>query len=377
MPMQRIVVATTNPINGVILPRESMEGAATVINGDKATRHGLEHDPHYVPLGKVREAEVMDLEEETVISAIIDDSHSATPIIHEPTGNGLVEITFPNDKRPFILYSEQSFKATLTVTVDNVNFDNGENFQAFLNAADKEKDAEATSLIARRSLTPEPFIQFLLNDIEIKVVLTWIVLRGEKFLRYTVDETTRKVGDVISDKISETLKRWLGTYNGLRSQDDREVTSQITINMEPQINLLTKGQETEQNTELSIESLCRQMELHQDLLEAADSVTFGRSSKDEEWKFLYIITKSGNVIATEDCYLATLEKVEDIAMTRPFCLCLEHKTTKEERHYETTAVVTLLDDDGNVQLKFNSFPKDIGEWELTSISLLTSKRTEQ
>ena len=83
------------------------------------------------------------------------------------------------------------------------------------------------------------------------------------------------------------------------------MTSQIIINSDPQIILITKGENTEQNTEVGIKSLTKQLELWRGLLEKADSITFARESKDEEWEFLHMTTSEGKVVAAEDSYLKT------------------------------------------------------------------------
>ena len=376
MPTQKIVLATTGVVEGIKFPRESLVDAAVAINGDKAPRINLEHDPHYMPLGKVRAAEVMDIGEQAALVGINDDTHSATPTMHEPTGDRIVEVTFPNDGRPFIQHDEGTFKAPLTIAVDSANFDDLGNLRGFLNAPDRGDDEVASSSMVRRSLTPEPLIQFAVSDVVFGGILVWLAFRGEKFLRYTVDETARKMGDAISDKVSEKLKKWLGAYNELRSTDGRAVTSHVIINVEPQINLLTRSHDIDQCTHIGIDSLCRQMELHKDLLADADSATFARTAQEEEWKFLYITTKSGKVITTEECYKATARRREEIAKTIPICLCLEHKTTRGERHYETTAIATKLDERGRFQFKFNTVPNDFEDYELTQVTLLLGEETE-
>lgn len=375
MTTQKVVLATTDVIDGIKLTRDSLVIAAEGINGDTAPRVNLEHDSHYAPLGKVRAAEVVDLDDQAALVAIKDETHSATIAIHEPTGNRIVELTFPNDERQFVQQERGAAEASLTIAVDNANFDNFKDLNRFLHTGCKKEDNVSTSMMVRRDLTPEPLIQFGISDVVLIGVLIWSLRRGEKFLRYTIDETARKTGDAISDKLSEKIKKLLGVYDEHRSADTREVTSQIIINVEPQINLLTRCHEIGENTEIGIESLCRQMELHQDLLEGADSVTFARTSKDDEWKFLYATTKSGKVVASEDCYADTLRRREEIARTFPVCLCLEHKLTKEERHFETTALATPLDDQGRFQFRFNSVPDDLEEYELTQVSLMLDKKT--
>ena len=373
MPEEKVVIATTKVINGIAFTRECLVDAAESFNGDRAIRRGLEHDPHYVPLGKTKSAEVVDLDEESVLAVIVDDTHNMVSKNHEPTGTRIVELTFPNDTRPFTIHGENTFKSALTVTVDRVNFEDGEKLDAFLKATDPDGDTVVDQPMVRRSLVPDPLIQFAISYPELAVVLTWIGWRGEEFLRYTVDQTLRKVGDDISEKVSRKIKMWLNRYDEQRAPHEQNVTSHLVIDAEPQIHLLTRTQEAEHNTEIGIESLVKQIELHQDLVKQADSITFARTTKAEDWKFLYLTSKSGNLVATEECYIHTLEALErldEIARTIPICICMEHKETREEHHHETTAVVTSLSDDGHFQLRFNSYPENSDQWEITRIDLL-------
>ena len=86
-------------------------------------------------------------------------------------------------------------------------------------------------------------------------------------------------------------------------------------------------------------------------------------------------TSDGKVIAAEDSHLRTITRREDIARTKPICVYLKHKVTGEERHHETTAVFTKVDEAGRFEVKFNSFPQDLEHWEITGYSLLSDTRT--
>ncbi len=257
MSSEKVVIATTKRINGLKITREALLEAAETINGDKAVRQGLEHDHHYAPIGKVRAASVVDVDEESALTVLPDDTHVFTDRIHEPTGIRIVELTFPNDTRPFVIHEERTFESALTVNVDWANFDNEENFNAFCETTDEDGDSVVGLPMGRRSLVPDPLIQFAVDYPVIAAALTWVFLRGEKFLRYTVDQTLRKTGDAISEKISEKIKEWIGVYNKTRAPHEQPVTSHVIINSDPQIHLLTRSQDTEHNTEIGIESLGR------------------------------------------------------------------------------------------------------------------------
>ena len=371
MPAEKVVIATTKVVNGVAFTRQALDDAAERMNGDRAIRQGLEHDPHFVPLGKTMSAEVIDLDEESVLTVVVDDTHEVSRRVHEYSRTRIVELTFPNDPRPFVIDGADTFKSALTVTVDWANFDDKESFDEFSNTTDEDGESEVSQPMFRRSLVPDPLIQFAINYPEIAAALTWVAWRGEEFLRYTIDQTLRRTGDGIAERVSEKIKKWLGVYNELRTPHEKAVTSHVIVNSEPLIHLLTRSQEVERDTEIGLESLAKQIEQHQDLIREADSVTFARTTKDDDWNFLYLTTKSGKIIAAEDCYARTLEKRDEIARTLHVRIYMEHKETREERQYETTIVITSISEDGKVQFKFGSYPPDINDWEITSISWQT------
>ena len=375
MSQDKVILATTEVIDGVMLTRESLVYAAATINGEKAPRQIVDHDPCSIPLGKARAAEVVDIGKTAALLVIPDETHRVATSIHEPSGIPIVEITYPHDNRPFVLHPAGKTDAAIAVEVDLANFDSFEDIKAFQDLAEQNGANEKTSLMGRRSLTPEPLIQFLISDPVLASVLIWALRRGERFLTYTVDATARKAGDAISDTISARLRSWLENFNRHRSQDDRAVTSQIIVNVDPQIILITTGQHTEQQTDIGIQSLTKHLELWESLLHKADSITFVRESKNEEWIFLHMTTSDGKVIAAEDSYLRTITRREDIARTKPVCVYLKHKVTGEERHHETTAVFTKVDEAGRFEVKFNSFPQDLEHWEITGYSLLSDTRT--
>ena len=318
----------------------------------------------------------MDLEEKAVLLGVVDDTHSAATKSHKPTDTTILEITFPNDKRPFVQHGKATFASRFTVAIDDANFDSTEAITTFLNSVEEQEDGtEATALIGRRSLTPEPLIQFALSNPELSAVLTWLLLRGEKFLRYTIDATSRKTGEALAEYLARRIRRWLGIYNRVRSLDERPVTVHLILDTEPQIHLLARVHEADEITDLEIGALCQQMELYKDLFEVASSVTLGRTTTAGKWELLYITTNSGSVIAPESGYRATIARLEEISRTFPICLCLVHKKTGEELHHETTAKITPLDEHGKFRFESNSIPKDFDDWKLTQVSLLFGERT--
>ena len=339
-------------------------------NGDRAICARPEHDPHNAPIGKIAKARLEDREDHVVLRLNVDDTNSIDSFHHQRTGTQMVEVTFINDSRPFVRQSFSEESSTIEARVDGVNFQDQESFQHFRTAAQKPlSHADRIGLSYRRSLTPEPLIEFLVDYPHLALLLAWLFRRGEKFLRYTVDETLRKVGDDLSDALSARIRSVIKIYDKHRAADNRDVTSHIIIMATPEINLLTRGKQTELNTDIGLPSLCEQMEIHKDILEDADSVTFARITKDEDWRLLHIQTSSGRVIATAECYATTLRVYDAIRRSVPICICLKHKTTGEECHYKTSAILTKVDEQGHFRAEFNQIPPDLEQWEVVALAL--------
>ena len=104
----------------------------------------------------------------------------------------MIEMTFANDTRPFVRHSFSDEPSTLHTKVDRANFEDWDKYEQFAKEAqDSISHADGSGLMIRRSLTPEPLIAFFIDYPELALVLAWVLRRGEKFLRYTVDKTLR------------------------------------------------------------------------------------------------------------------------------------------------------------------------------------------
>ena len=84
MSQDKVILATTEVIDGVMLTRESLVYAAATINGEKAPRQIVDHDPCSIPLGKARAAEVVDIGKTAALLVIPDETHRVATSIHEP-----------------------------------------------------------------------------------------------------------------------------------------------------------------------------------------------------------------------------------------------------------------------------------------------------
>ena len=352
----------------MLLSSEAVTDLAVQANGDRAIRSILEHDPHYLPIGKIAKVLVEEMEEHFVVQTTIDDTHDIKRFHHPGTDGEMVEVTFTNDDRPFVRFAFSAESHTVDAKADLANFSGMSAYNTFVaEAEDLSELADHAGMLMRRSLTPEPLIQFIINDPILSAVIGWTIVRGVKFVTYTVDQTLRKTGDDVSEVLSRRIRNVIKKFDEHRADDDRPVTSHIVVQRVPEIHLLTRCHDVEDNTDIGLESLRKQIEAHKDLLESAESVTLARSDRSEDWKVLYIETVTGTVIAPAEQYEATSEAYERHQQSLPICLCLKHKDTGEERHYKTSAAFTEISEDGHFRMKFNSYPDDIQQWEIVEV----------
>ena len=359
----------------MLLSTEAVMDLAVQANGERAIRSILEHDPHYLPIGKITKVSVEEREEYFVVQTTIDDTHDIKQFRHPGTDDEMVEVTFINDDRPFARFDCSPESRTIDAKADLANFSGMSAYNTFVaEAEDSSNLADHAGMLMRRSLTPEPLIQFVINHPILSVVLGWIILRGEKFVTYTVDQTLRKSGDDLSEALSRRIRNVINKFDEHRADDDRPVTSHIVVQRVPEIHLLTRCYDVENNTDIGLASLCKQLEAHKDLLESAESVTLARANSNEDWKVLYIETAAGTVIAPAERYEATSEAYEKHKQSFPICLCLKHKDTGEERHYKTSATFTEISGDGHFRMQFNNYPDDIQQWEIVEVVVETGEQ---
>ena len=355
---------------GIRMQPEAADSLPALANGDRALRSILEHDPHYMPVGKIAECTVEETETDFILKATVDDTHEVRRFRRDGEDTQLVEVSFVNDNRPFLHQSLRVDSGVISVYADPINFQNPTGFDTFLAEINNPLGfADSVCSMHLRAFDPAPIVQLVIDHPVLSSALGWVLWRGQKFLAYTVDETLRKVGDQISDEISSRIKNVIGKYNEHRAGDDRNATAHIVVNGDVEINLLTRCPDIERHTELGLVSLCKQIERIKDLVESAESVTFTRNDETEEWELLYIETSDGNVIATAECYQSTVDAYQTLRRSFPICLCLENKNTGEEMHYKTFARFDPLGDPGNYRMTIDRFPQDIAQWLLVNIAL--------
>ncbi len=316
MKVEVVRAATTHLVEQagakVRLPKTSLESASEQANGERAIPFTVEHDPFCLPIGKITEAWVEPYGPEHALMARIYIEDKPQNVIHEGSKNELVYLNFEDAPKPFLMKDTNIEDCQIGMMVDLTSFPNEGEYDKFLEDL-KVIDSEISlRRYGRFSLGPEPLVQFILSNPNVSLALAivggWSLIRVEKFIGYTIDETLRKTADEISDSWSRKLIGFFKACKNRQSKDDRPTVSQIIVPTDgAHLVLLARIRSDEEHPRLDFEKLTAEMSKFADLLEDAEEVTFARKGIDD-WEFLHLKTKSGKVVGTRECYEKTLQK---------------------------------------------------------------------
>ena len=300
-------MATTTVVErggiSIRIGKEAIESVSDQLNGERSLAFTIDHDPSCMPIGKTTGAWVEPFGDEYAVMARIHVEDDARSVIHMKSRTELFHLSFVDEPRPFIQRVRDASHSRVTGGVDLANFDNPQSHATFVDALTHIDDDIACKRIGRYSVEPEPLIQLILLHPAISAALgigLWTLRRVEKFVRYTVDETSRKLADELSESLSCKIKKIVRAYKNQRS-NDRRVLAEIVVPGEMTLVLLVEIAYKEEFPAISLEKLTVEMEKYGDLLRQAEEATFARTEAGE-WEFQYLTTRTGEVFGTAKCY---------------------------------------------------------------------------
>ena len=188
----------------------------------------------------------------------------------------------------------------------------------------------------------------------------------------------------MADKAGLTLsKRIVGIATRFCRQQikkDSPSTVIVTLDTKPEINLITRNKEAGDHLDFGADQLNRVFKKYASVIRDADSITFYRETKHQDWKFRYATTEDGHVITTKETYNETVHELERLRRSIPVCICLRNVNTGRDYHHKTLAEFQLIDSDGDTskyQIYFGN-PPLIGQegWEVSAITLESLGHTE-
>ena len=209
---------TTRPIEmpgGTIrFTEESFQGFLDTINGSRAVRQGVNHDPTYPPSGKSTSAWTIAEGGFTSLYVEVDDTHVVKRTKFQGHRQNFLTITFPNDDRPFVLEGSPD-DARLSVETDPANFDSFKQQEEFRQWIAEYDDTIGTRIGGRLSEIPEALIHFFVEHREaLSLIGLWAAGKAWKFVDHTIDATIKdladRTGSTLSQQIAVITKRFCG-----------------------------------------------------------------------------------------------------------------------------------------------------------------------
>ena len=368
---------TTHPIEmpgGTIrFTEESFQGVLDTINGSRAVRQGVNHDPTYPPSGKNTSAWTIAEDGFTSLYVEVDDTHVVKRTKFQGHRQNFLTITFPNDDRPFVLEGSPD-DARLSVATDPANFDSFKQQEEFRQWIAEYDDTIDTRIGGRFSEIPEALIHFFVEHREaLSLIGLWAAGKAWKFVDHTIDATIKDLADRTGSTLSQQIAVITKRFCGYQPSTEGKVTQHITLKTDPEINLITRSNYLTQNLELDPAQIQYALEKCKEILKVADSLTLYRENQKQDWKFRYATTRDGKAITTKAVYRESVRELERITRSRPICICMKNRETGDEFHYETTAEfqpISKDDGEANFRMHFSKPPQLEDEnWEVAGIVL--------
>ena len=360
---------------------EAIEEFRSAINGDRAIRQNLNHDPRFMPVGKIKKAWKAQEDGLTHLYATVDDTHVVTKSKYRGIKQNLLTVTFTDDHRPFVLDAPDDVEA-MDIRIDPRNFSSFEKYQHFQMWASQGDDGITAGSAFRFSEVPDSLIHFVVNHREAAALIgLWFGGKAIQFIRQTADSTIKNLADKTGASLSEIIVKTTKRFCKERVVADRPDTVVITLKTEPEINLITRSREVDDNIDLNATQMRQALEKYKDVMKDADSITFYRETKQQAWKFRYATTPDGKVITTKDTYRETAHELERLKRTIPICVCTRNAITGEADHHRTVAEFQPIGSDlagSRYQIYFDP-PPLLGQegWEISNISLEVDPQAEK
>ena len=176
------IAATTHIVDRgsyrVRLAREALEEGVNQINGSLAVRMTPNHDPLCMPIGKVQQAWLRELDDgEWALfhRMYIDDEPvfcSLPSNENDGSAKELVILRFLQDPRP-LLIRHNSSDVILEVGVEVANFRDPDSFDDFKNRVIRDDQEVLIQTLERHEVGPEPLIEFIVSHISLWEALAW------------------------------------------------------------------------------------------------------------------------------------------------------------------------------------------------------------
>ena len=279
---------------------QALEDQMQKINKEAHIPFGLDHNPLLMPIGRSNRAWLERTQDNVALMVEHFVCLDADPHKHSKSGTKYVNLQIGQSSRGFA--KQQKEDDGVEICADPFDFENPESWDAFVRQMATADRTVTVREYTRNSIDPDGIILISLA--------TWAAIRLEKFVRHIADETLRKVGDRVSDRLSELIIETVGTFEKTASAKMKRYHLVVVFPGNPELVLISerKAGEVDNPVEhLKSKEISYILARFGDLLDQAQEITLVKDY-DSAWEFQHIKTTDGNIVGDWNCYRASVER---------------------------------------------------------------------
>ena len=285
---------------------EALEDQRTQINEEAHIPFGFDHNPILMPIGRTDSAWLERANGTTSLMATCFVRLDASFQSHSKSGTKIADLQLGNSSRGFVGNRQDATDDRVVISVDRSDFEHAESWNAFVEEMTGDDRTVRVREYARNSLDPDGLILITLG--------AWAVLRLEKFARHVIDETLRKVGDEVSDRLSALILNAMSVFEQTAPKTLEKYHVVMIFPGQPQLVLVRErhvGELGDMVDEVKSGEIGDVLATYGDLFSESQEITLIRELNGE-WSFQHTKTADGNIIGDWECYQASVGRWKQI-----------------------------------------------------------------
>ena len=301
-----VCLATTGWIQkegrNIRLSEGALEDQKRRINNETHIPFGFEHNPMLMPIGRTDSAWLERTEDKTSLMAKCLVHSDVDGQRHSRSGTNIANLQFGSSNKGFASNRDNEDDGDIIIAVDPSDFENRESLDRFVQKVTNEDRTVRVRNYERNSVDPYGVILIAMG--------AWVFRRLEKFARHVIDETLRKVGDKVSDKLSNWILETTGVFEQTASKKMEKYHVVMKFPGRPKLVLVSErlvGEIGGEVDKLHLTEIDDLLARYEDLFSEAQEITLIRKQKGE-WKFQHIKTRDGNIIGDWECYQDSVKR---------------------------------------------------------------------
>ena len=281
---------------------ETLEDQRKQINKEAHLPFGFDHNPILMPIGRTdsawleRAEDAISLMVKFVVHLDVDAER------HPKSGTNIANLKLGKSDRGFVSNRQSGADGGVVISVDPSDFESSDSWDTFVQKMASEDRTVKVREYARNSVDPDGLVLITLG--------AWAVLRLEKFARHIVDETLRKVGDRVSDKLSNWIIDAIGVFEQTASKEMEKYHVVIIFPGRPELVLVSErlvGEVGDVVDGLDSTEIAGVLARYGDIFSDAQEITLIREQRGG-WTFQHIKTVDGNIVGDWECYQASISR---------------------------------------------------------------------